>query len=108
MQFPEKVTTKASFQSERTPATTASASSAVIQTVEAPIATTLMEKADAPIIAPPSNNSPVVLNKILVSQSAPQLVPIAYEFSYGTPSHSHVQNKQPDGIIKGRYVIHGK
>ncbi|XP_022649995.1 flocculation protein FLO11-like isoform X1 [Varroa destructor] len=102
----EKVTTKASFQSERTPATTASASSAVIQTVEAPIATTLMEKADAPIIAPPSNNSPVVLNKILVSQSAPQLVPIAYEFSYGTPSHSHVQNKQPDGIIKGRYVIH--
>lgn len=85
-----------------------SETSAVIQTVQAPVAQT--EKrvvVTAPPADAPSQGPPVSLNEIVSSRRGGRLVPISYEFSYGTPSHSHIQNKRPDGIIEGRYVIHG-
>ncbi|OQR74838.1 hypothetical protein BIW11_08814 [Tropilaelaps mercedesae] len=106
---------KTSVQSDKTPATEqiTSENKAVTQTVQVPVvAEARLKKVDVPLSASASAGTPtppvppVTLNEIVVSRSAPQLVPISYEFSYGTPSHSHVQNKHPDGMIKGRYVIH--
>lgn len=56
---------------------------------------------------PKKSATHVVDKKIVLVEKKPELVPLSYEFSYGTPTHSHVQNKHPDGKINGRYVIHG-